>query len=380
MSPALRTPLHEEHEALGATMTDFAGWHMPLHYGSQLAEHTAVREAAGLFDLSHMGTVWVTGTAAPAFLDHALPGTLSGTEEGQARYTLMCTPEGGIVDDLIGYRLGPERFLLVPNAANTGVVLEQLHVRAAGFDVTIEDATHATALIALQGPRAADILTPLAADGSVLDSLGYYRITTATVAGREVLLARTGYTGEDGFEILLPAAHAVELWRGLLEAGSGAGIAPAGLAARDSLRLEAAMPLYGNELSREVDPFAVGLGAVVGLRRTTADFVGRAALEEIRQAHLAKAPGRRVIVGLAGSGRRAARAGQTVLRGDREVGTVTSGLPSPSLGHPIALAVVDAGAAEIGAEVEVDVRGRREPFTMVERPFYRRGPNQPIKE
>ncbi|WP_152189956.1 glycine cleavage system aminomethyltransferase GcvT [Georgenia satyanarayanai] len=364
------TALRAEHEALGATMTSFAGWHMPLHYGSQLAEHRAVREAAGLFDLSHMGTVWVDGPGAGAFLDHAVVGSISTLEVGRAKYTLLCTPEGGIVDDLIVYRVGVDRFLTVPNAANTVTVLAELGERVAGFDARVTDATEETALLAVQGPRAVETVTALA-DGPVED-LRYYSARSAVVAGHAVLLARTGYTGEDGFEILVPGDDAVAVWRALLDAGGESGLVPAGLAARDSLRLEAALPLYGHELGRDVDPFTVGLGGIVGLRRKTADFVGRAALERIRDSHENREPGRRVLVGLAGQGRRAARQGAPVLVGEEEVGVVTSGLPSPTLGHPIALAVVDRGVAEVGTALAVDVRGRREAFTVVERPFYRR--------
>ncbi|WP_454083394.1 glycine cleavage system aminomethyltransferase GcvT [Georgenia sp. Marseille-Q6866] len=364
------TALRAEHEALGATMTGFAGWVMPLHYGSQLAEHRAVREAAGLFDLSHMGTVWIDGPGAGAFLDHAVVGSVSTLEVGRAKYTLLCTPEGGIVDDLIVYRVGEDRFLTVPNAANTSAVLAELFLRVKGFDVRIGAATQETALLAVQGPRAVEIVTALAAEP--VDDLRYYSARWSTLAGFRVLLARTGYTGEDGFEVLVPGEHAVALWRALLDAGSDTGLVPAGLAARDSLRLEAALPLYGNELGRDVDPFTVGLGGIVGLRRKRADFVGRTALERIHDAHEAGEPGRRVLVGLAGQGRRAARQGSPVLLGDQEVGVVTSGLPSPTLGHPIALAVVDRAAAEVGTALDADVRGRREPFTVVERPFYRR--------
>ncbi len=364
------TALRAEHEALGATMTGFAGWVMPLHYGSQLAEHRAVRDGAGLFDLSHMGTVWVEGPGAGAFLDHAVVGSISTLEVGRAKYTLLCTPEGGIVDDLIVYRLGEDRFLTVPNAANTDAVLTELGERAAGFDARVTGATEETALLAVQGPRAVAIVQALAEEP--VDDLRYYSARRSTLSGQRVLLARTGYTGEDGFELLVTAEHAVALWRALLDAGAGAGLVPAGLAARDSLRLEAALPLYGNELGRDVDPFTAGLGSIVGLRRKTADFVGRTALERIREAHEAGEPGRRVLVGLAGGGRRAARQGAAVLLGEEEVGVVTSGLPSPTLGHPIALAVVDRAAAGLGAELDVDVRGRREAFTVVERPFYRR--------
>lgn len=362
------TALRAEHERLGARMTSFAGWRMPLHYGSQLGEHRAVRENAGLFDLSHMGTVWVSGPEAGAFLDYAVVGGISGMEVGQAKYTLLCTPEGGIVDDLIVYRVGEDRFLTVPNAANTAAVIGELVERSAGFTTEITDSTSATALLAVQGPRAVEIVGALATEP--VEDIGYYRARWTTLGGLHVLLARTGYTGEDGFEVFLPGKHASGLWHELV--ATAPDLVPAGLAARDSLRLEAAMPLYGNELSRDVDPFTVGLGGIVGLKRKTADFVGREALERIRAAHLAREPGRRVLVGLVGDGRRAARQGDAVLLDGQEVGRVTSGLPSPTLGRPIALAIVDPAAAEVGTGVEADVRGRREPFTVVERPFYRR--------
>ena len=364
------TALLARHEALGATMTSFGGWHMPLSYDSQLAEHHAVRRAAGLFDLSHMGTVWVTGTGAGAFLDHALVGRLSATELGQAKYTLLCAPDGGILDDLIGYRLEPERFLLVPNAANTAVVLEELHQRSAGHDVAVEDATAATALVAVQGPAAETIVRALASDPVLVRDMTYYTAAETDVGEHPVLLARTGYTGEDGFEIVLPGEGAPALWDRLLAVGQEHGLVPAGLAARDSLRLEAAMPLYGHELTRDVDPYTAALGGVVDL--TKEDFVGREALARAKEEHTAKALGRRRLVGLAGQGRRAARAGYPVLVEGRQIGEVTSGVPSPTLGHPIAFARIDAAHAVQGTAVEIDIRGRQEPFTIVPRPFYRR--------
>ena len=364
------TALLPHHEALGATMTSFGGWHMPLSYSSHLAEHHAVRRAAGLFDLSHMGTVWVAGTGAADVVDHAFVGRLSAMELGQARYTVLVTPEGGIIDDLIAYRTEPERYLLVPNAANTAVVLGELHERAAGYDVTIEDATGATALVAVQGPAAEAVVVGEARDPDRVRSLRYFSAMETGLAGSSVLLARTGYTGEDGFEIILSSTEAPALWGRLLVAGEGHGLVPAGLAARDSLRLEAAMPLYGNELSRDVDPYTAGIGGVVDLGKD--DFVGRDALARAKEEHAAKSPGRRRLVGLASEGRRAARSGYPVLVDGEPVGKVTSGLPSPTLGHPVALAVVDAAHVASGTAVEVDVRGRREPFSVVPRPFYRR--------
>ncbi|NLT26221.1 MAG: glycine cleavage system aminomethyltransferase GcvT [Microbacteriaceae bacterium] len=366
-----RTPLHAEHVGLGATFTPFGGWEMPLRYGGELAEHRAVREAAGLFDLSHMGELRATGPDAGRFLNTALVGDLAGVGVGRAKYTLLVDDDGGIVDDLIGYRLADDEFLLVPNAGNAAAVAEALRERAGGLDVELADETSTTALIAVQGPAAEGVVAGLAADRAAVEGMRYYRAAPATVAGIDVLLARTGYTGEDGFELYAPAERAVELWRALLAAGEAAGLAPAGLAARDSLRLEAGMPLHGNELGRDVNPYEAGLGGVVALGKPE-PFVGRDALERLAEAGPA-----RVLVGLVGAGRRAARAGYAVhaAGADAEaaaIGAVTSGMPSPTLGHPVALAFVAPEHAEPGTAVEVDLRGRREPFEVVDPPFYRR--------
>jgi aminomethyltransferase len=359
-----RTPLTGVHEQLGASLTDFAGWLMPLRYGSETAEHNAVRTAAGIFDLSHMGELAVSGPEAAAALDYALTGALSALQPGRARYTMICAPDGGVLDDLIVYRLGDAEYLIVANAANTAVVTAALTERAAGRDVTVRDRTDHYALIAVQGPRAAAILAPLAS--AELDGLKYYASYPARLAGRDVLLARTGYTGEDGFEIFAEPDDATDLWAAISEAGSGQGLVPAGLAARDTLRLEAGMPLYGNELSRDVSPFDAGLGRVVRLDKP-GDFVGRAALTE-----LAAAPPRRTLVGLVSRSRRVPRHGYDVLRDGTKCGTVTSGAPSPTLGAPIAMAYVRPDAAEAATEMAVDVRGNVEPARLVELPFYRR--------
>jgi aminomethyltransferase len=256
-----RTPLTAVHERLGATLTDFAGWLMPLRYGSETAEHTAVRTAAGLFDLSHMGEIAVTGPDAAAALDYALTGDLSGLAPGRARYTLICAPDGGVLDDLIVYRLGGEDFLVVANASNAARVHGELAERAAGRSATVTDQTADYALIALQGPAAAAILATLT--DADLAALRYYAGHPASVDGRTVMLARTGYTGEDGFEIFARPDDAEPLWATLTEAGAGHGLVPAGLAARDTLRLEAGMALYGNELGPDITPFEAGLGRVV---------------------------------------------------------------------------------------------------------------------
>jgi aminomethyltransferase len=363
------TPLRAVHESLGATMTPFAGWLMPLRYQGEISEHQAVRNAAGLFDLSHMGEIAVTGPGAPAALDYALVGRLSALKPGRARYTMICAPDGGVLDDLIVYRLADAEYLVVANAANTAVVAAALRDRAAAQEAEVTDQTDQYALIAIQGPNAARILAPLTDIG--LDGVKYYSGYRCTVAGQPALLARTGYTGEDGFELFTGADGAEPLWAALTEAGAGDGLVPAGLAARDTLRLEAGMPLYGNELTAQVTPFDAGLGRVVVFDKP-GDFVGRAALAERAQA----AP-RRVLAGLIGGSRRVPRHGYPVLWDGVSCGTVTSGAPSPTLAVPIAMAYLDPEAAgrardDTEGRLAVDVRGRPEPARITDLPFYRR--------
>jgi glycine cleavage system T protein (aminomethyltransferase) len=363
------TPLRAVHERLGATMTEFAGWLMPLRYGSEIAEHRAVRSAAGLFDLSHMGEIIVSGPGAAAALDYALTGQPSAMKPGRARYTMICAPDGGVLDDLIVYRLADTEFLVVANAANTAVVAAALRERTAGHQAQVDDRTGDYALIAIQGPHAARILAPLTDIG--LDQVRYYAGQRAVVAGRDVLLARTGYTGEDGFELFTSPGDAEPLWLALTAAGEADGLVPAGLAARDTLRLEAGMPLYGNELGTDVTPFDAGLGRVVVLDKP-GDFVGRAALADRAQA----AP-QRVLVGLTVGSRRVPRHGYAVLWDGQPHGTVTSGAPSPTLGVPIAMAYLDPGPAQLAAEdagtrLAVDIRGRAEPARLTGLPFYHR--------
>lgn len=382
-----RTALYDQHAALGATFTDFGGWQMPLKYVSELAEHRAVREAAGLFDLSHMGEVWVTGPGAGAFLDYALVGKLSAISVGKAKYSLICAEDGGIIDDLIVYRLAEEDYLVVPNAGNAATVAGELEARREAFGasdagVSLRDASAETSLIAVQGPNAQEIVLALfpADRAEAVTGLKYYaslQLEVQLEAARvPVLLARTGYTGEDGFELFVANEHAAELWDAIRAAGEGRGLIPCGLAARDSLRLEAGMPLYGNELSRNVTPFEAGLGGVVALKSKDGDFVGRAALQRAARAGEpddggGTTSGKR-LVGLRGLGRRAARAHYTVLKDGRRVGEVTSGQPSPTLGYPVALAYVDVEIAEPGTKLEVDLRGKAEPFEVVALPFYKR--------
>jgi aminomethyltransferase len=367
-----RTPLTSVHENLGAMLTGFAGWLMPLRYGSEAAEHNAVRTAAGLFDLSHMGEIMVTGPEAGSALDYALVGQPSALGPGRARYTMICAPDGGILDDLIVYRLAEDEFMVVANAANTDVVVKALTDRAdAGAQVT--DRTEDYALIALQGPNASAILAPLT--DADLAAVKYYASYPATVAGHPILLARTGYTGEDGFELFTRPEDAETIWGTLTEAGAGHGLLPAGLAARDTLRLEAGMPLYGNELGPDLTPYDAGLGRVVKLDKP-GDFVGRAALQE-----RAGSTPARDLVGLVGRTRRVPRHGYDVLWAGAACGTVTSGAPSPTLGKPIAMAYVEPRVTELArqagqdgkpGQLAVDVRGNAEPADLVPLPFYRR--------
>ena len=362
-----QTALHAEHAKLGASFTDFGGWDMPLKYASELTEHKAVRSAAGIFDISHMGEISVTGAQAAEFLDYALAGRISAVAVGKAKYSLITNEEGGIIDDLITYRLGETEYLVVPNAGNAETVWNEFQSRAEGFDVTLENQTEQTSLIAVQGPTSEAILLAVADDDTAeaLPGLGYYASQRGVLAGIEVLIARTGYTGEDGFEIYVPNEQAVEMWGAFIEAGQNHGLVPCGLASRDSLRLEAGMPLYGNELDTAHQPHASGVSFAVPAAKES-DFTGRDALvgpDAVEE----------VLVGLRGDGRRAARHGYPVLDAEgNRIGEVTSGVPSPTLGFPIAMARVRRDAAAEGTSVQVDLRGRGEPFTVVPLPFYRR--------
>ncbi|NSC24023.1 glycine cleavage system aminomethyltransferase GcvT [Streptomyces albus subsp. chlorinus] len=373
--PATRkTALDATHRALGATMTDFAGWDMPLRYGSEREEHLAVRSAAGLFDLSHMGEITITGPQAGELLDYALVGNLSKLAVGRARYTMICDEDGGILDDLIVYRLGQQdeqEYMVVANAANAQTVLDALVARQDGFGAEVRDDRDKYALIAVQGPAAAGILKKLTSYD--VDGLRYYAGERDLVAGKPALIARTGYTGEDGFELFVSPQDAVEVWEALTRAGGDANLVPCGLSCRDTLRLEAGMPLYGHELSTSLTPFDAGLGRTVKFEKTTNEgrFVGRDALAAAAE-RAATAPPRK-LVGLVAEGRRVPRAGFAVLAGGDTVGEVTSGAPSPTLGKPIAMAYVESAHAAPGTRLAVDIRGSQEPYEVVALPFYKRG-------
>ena len=360
----LATPLADRHATLGAKMVEFAGWSMPLQYKGILDEHRAVRARVGLFDLSHMGEIFVEGPEAAAGLGYALTSDPASLKLGRAHYSMICFPEGGILDDLIVYRLAEERFLVVANASNAAAVSDALVDRLAGRRAVLDDRSLATGLLALQGPHSAAVLAPLT--DVVLDDLRYYAIAEGQVAGVPALVARTGYTGEDGFEIFVDVASAGKVWDALMDAGQIEGLVPVGLGARDTLRLEAGMPLYGSELGPDTTPFEAGLGRVVNLAKE-GDFVGRGALEK------AQVDGpRKKLVGLAVRGRGIARHGYEVFAGDRRTGTVTSGTMSPTLGEPIAMAYVAPSEAEPGTILAVGIRGQRVEAQVVPLPFYRR--------
>lgn len=366
------SPLHDIHVAAGASFTDFAGWQMPVSYGSDLAEHHAVRTTAGIFDISHMAEIVVTGPDAAAFLDYALAGNITAVPLMRAKYSLLLSGAGGVVDDLIVYHNVQGEFFVVANAGNRETVAAELLLRAAAFDVTVTDVSDAISLIAVQGPNARAILQATVglteveelSGGATLDTVKYYACLGMGFGTSAVLVGRTGYTGEDGFELYVDVDQAAALWRALLTAGADHGLVQAGLASRDTLRLEAGMPLYGHELGLDTLPAQAGLGRVVALAKQ-GDFVGRAAIEA---GPPADAP---VLVGLTTGGRRAGRAGYPVFDGEREVGVITSGALSPTLGYPIAMASVEPGSVASGT-LFVDVRGTRIAASVVPLPFYKR--------
>jgi aminomethyltransferase len=358
-----QTPLHAEHARLGASFTDFGGWDMPVRYSSDLAEHEAVRTNAGLFDISHMAEIFILGPGSAAFLDYSLVGQASLIENSKAKYSLICNADGGIIDDLIVYRLEEESFLVIANAGNREAVVSALTTRAAttGFN-GVKDKSDEYALLAIQGPNATKVLQSVT--DTDIATLPYYSIGEGTVSGVQSLLCRTGYTGEDGFEVLFSAEDAVSVFNSLIEAGA----IPCGLASRDTLRLEAGMPLYGHELNLHVNPYEAGFARVVRLERD--DFVGRDALLALSS----KTPVRK-LVGLVAEGKRAARADYPLYADSEsivQIGIITSGALSPTLGYPVAMGYLETEFSKIGNTVSVDIRGTRLPMTITKLPFYKR--------
>ena len=356
-----RTPLYAVHRALGARLVEFAGWEMPVSYQGILEEHRTVRSVAGLFDVSHMGEIEFAGAAAGAACQGLATNDVRRLADGHVQYTLLCRHDGGVIDDAMLYRRGPERYFFCVNAANLATDLAWVREHAAGAVVT--DRSAETALLALQGPRAAAILAPLTP--AALDQLRSFRFVQAPVAGIETLISRTGYTGEDGFELYVAAGEALALWSAVMEAGESAGLVPVGLGARDTLRIEAALPLYGHELDQTTSPLAAGLARFVKLE--DGEFIGRTALLRER---MAGSP--RLLVGLELRASGIARHGYPVLARGQQIGVVTSGTHAPTLARSIALAYVERAHARPGTAVEIEIRGRTVPAEVVPTPFYRR--------
>ncbi len=359
----LRTPLADWHTANGGRMVDFAGWSMPVQYGSIVDEHQATRTGVGLFDVSHMGRLKVEGPKAEAWLDGLMTRRAAGTPIGRVRYSLVCNEAGGVLDDILFTRVGDERFDLVVNASNRAKLLDWFAAHPmSGAELT--DRTEATAMIAVQGPGAVAMIADLA-DTDVA-AIRYYRAGKATVAGVPCEVSRTGYTGEDGFELVTKADQAEAVWQTLIERGAKA----CGLASRDTLRLEAGMPLYGHELTEQLNPLHAGLGFAVdfeGVDKQPRDFVGGPALAlAAEDATLARR------VGLKVEGKRPPREEYRVLVDGRPCGVVSSGTHSPTLGQPIAMAYVEPSLASDGTPLAIDIRGTETPATVVPLPFYKR--------
>ena len=359
-----RTPLHDEHVALDARLVPFAGYSMPVQYATGIVkEHQAVRGAAGLFDVSHMGELEVRGPGALELIQHVLTNDASKLDVGQAQYTVMCKPDGGALDDCLVYRF-PDHYMVVVNAANRAKDRAWLESAAEDFDVELADRSAEIALLALQGPKAQAILERVT--DTELDAIGFYRFAEGEVAGRDAVISRTGYTGEVGFELYLPAGDARAVWRALLEAGEPDGLVPAGLGARDSLRLEVGYILYGNDLDERHTPLEAGLGWVVKLGK--GDFIGREALARQKEEGVEEK-----LTGFVLRERGFPRQGYDIRHDGEPIGEVTSGVLSHSIGQGVGMGYVPVEAAAAGTELEVVIRDRAIPAVVQRPPFYTDG-------
>jgi aminomethyltransferase len=361
-TPLKRTPLHAVHVKSGARMVPFGGWDMPVQYTSIIEEHRRVRAAVGLFDVSHMGEFEVEGSDALAALQRLTTNDVAALEIGQVQYSLLCYADGGIVDDLTVYRLAPERYMVTVNASNIDKDWAWVTAESRGLSgARWRNISAETGLIAVQGPRAETLVGRLA-DHDVA-AIGYYRFAQAKVAGVTTLVSRTGYTGEDGFELYAGAPDTVRLWQALMDAGAALGVGPTGLGARDTLRLEMRYALYGNDIDQSTNPLEAGLGWIV--KPAKGDFIGRDAIERVR----AEGPRRR-LVGLEMADRAVARHGYPVVKDGRTVGIVTSGSYGPSVDRSIAMAYVETARTAVGTDLGVDVRGQARPARVVKTPFH----------
>ncbi len=361
----LRTPLYERHRALGARLVEFGGWEMPVQYSGILEEHRTVRERAGLFDVCHMGEFRVEGAGALDFLQRLVPNNVARLTDNQALYTQILRPDGGTLDDLIIYRMAADRYMVVVNAGTMEKDWAWFSEHVAGqTDVTLTNISAETGLIALQGPRAQAILQPLTQ--TPLADIAYYHSQPGEVAGIPCVISRTGYTGEDGFELYCSAEQVGALWDKLLDAGKPEGLLPAGLGARDTLRLEAGYCLYGHELTEDITPLEAGLGWTVKLDKGV-DFIGRDALVAEKAQGL-----RRKLVGIELTERGVPRADYPMLQGGEPVGALTSGVMAPTLGKPIGMGYMRSGDKAPGSIVAIEIRGKQVPAVIVPLPFYKR--------
>lgn len=358
-----RTPLYEEHHAAKAKLIDFGGWEMPVQYAGVIEEHNTVRTKAGLFDVSHMGEVDVKGKDALAFVQNLITNDVTKIQDGQILYSPMCFPNGGIVDDLLVYRYGTEHFYIVVNASNTDKDYAWMLEQTKGYDVLLDNISAQVAQLAIQGPFAEKILQKLTSTD--LSEIKYYWFTHGEVNGVPCLISRTGYTGEDGFEVYLAPDKASEIWRNILEVGAPEGIQPIGLGARDTLRFEAKLPLYGNELGAEISPLEAGIGFFVKLAKEK--FVGKEALAEQKEKGVP-----RKIVGLEMVERGIARSHYLIQKDGEEVGFITSGSFSPTLNKNIALGLIRADLAVMGSALDVIIRGKAVKAQIIPTPFYKR--------
>lgn len=359
-----KTPLYDMHVKYGGRIVEFGGWLLPVQYAGVLEEHRAVRNKAGLFDVSHMGEIWAEGKGATAFLQNLVTNDIADMQPSQCRYSPMCYKDGGTVDDLLIYKFTDELYLIVVNAANIDKDWQWMLDNQAGFDVVLTNKSAQTAQLALQGPCALSILSKLTS--APVGDLQYYHFADAVdVAGKRTIVSRTGYTGEDGFEIYCEPGDVVYLWEELLKAGKDEGLEPAGLGCRDTLRFECCMPLYGHELSQEITPLMAGLGMFVKLNK--AAFNGLEALQKQKAEGL---PQR--VMGIEVTGRGIARAGYPIKCEGKIIGRVTTGSPAPTLNKNMAMALIDTDCAVLGKEVAVEVRGKEIAAVIVKKPFYKR--------
>jgi aminomethyltransferase len=364
----LKTPLFDWHQSHGGRMVEFGGWLMPVQYSTIVQEHQAVRQRVGVFDISHMGRLTFDGPGMLQWLERVTTNHVAKLAPNQIQYSLIANEVGGLIDDILVYR-HQHGYDLVCNASNRSAVVQHLESHRQGAEGDFRDRTLDTAMIAVQGPRALAALQPLF--DQPLDSVKYYHmISGKLLSDVAAVISRTGYTGEDGYELIVPGKEGVRIWNAILENGQAEGILPCGLGARDTLRFEAAMPLYGHELSAATNPFAAGLGWAVKLEK--GELLGRSALQAWKQN-----PGQQRI-GLRLAGKRIARQGASVLDAGRGVGTVTSGTFAPTIQASLAMAFVEPAVADLGKTLEIDVRGHLEPATVVPLPFYRRAPESRI--